>query len=61
MSVREKFLKEMRDAKKIMKVFLSDTKGTMLKGVIVDDDDVSFVIDKCLVNWDKVISVTPDR
>jgi sRNA-binding regulator protein Hfq len=61
MSVREKFLKEMRDTKKVMKVFLDDSKGTMLQGVIVEEDDVSFVIDKCLVNWDKVISVTPVR
>ena len=59
MSVREKFLKEMRDAKKVMKVFLDN--GTMLQGIIVDDDEISFVIDKCLVNWNKVISVTPIR
>jgi sRNA-binding regulator protein Hfq len=40
-----------------MKVFL--TNGTMLKGFIVEFDEDSIVLDKCLIEREKIISISP--
>jgi hypothetical protein len=55
MSTKLKYVKDYKDV--VLKVFLDS--GTMLSGKIVDCDEESFVIDKCLVNWPKVISIKP--
>jgi RNA chaperone Hfq len=50
-------LKKFKDNKVPVKVFI--TTGTMLKGVVRDFDDVSVILDECLVFRDKVVSITP--
>ena len=54
---RAEYLSEYKTKKTIMKCFL--VNGTMLSGKIIDFDDISVIIDKCLIYNDKVISITP--
>ena len=52
-----KFLQNCVDQKKEVKVFL--TNKTMLTGKIVDFDDISFIVNKCLVFMNNTISIDP--
>jgi sRNA-binding regulator protein Hfq len=54
---RNEYLQDHRTKKTVLKVFL--TGGTMLVGKINDFDDLSIVLDKCLIDRDKIISMVP--
>lgn len=57
MSVSLDYLNKLKSDGTRCKVFL--TNGTMLEGKITQADDKAFVLDQCLIQLDKVISVTP--
>ena len=57
MSVALDYLNKLKTDGTRCKVFL--TNGTMLEGTVTDCDETDFVLDKCLISRDKVISITP--
>lgn len=57
MGVRTDYLSELQKDKTQCKVFLNG--GAMLTGIITKFDDECFIIDKCLVDREQVISTTP--
>lgn len=57
MNAYEGFLGLHKKNKTTVKVFLDS--GTMLQGVITDYDEISVIVDKCFVNFDKIISIAP--
>jgi sRNA-binding regulator protein Hfq len=60
MSTNINYLQQYKNSRTEMKVFLySGAATTMLTGRISEFDDTSFVLDKCLIQIDKVISITP--
>ena len=54
---REEYLKKHKTEKNIMKCFL--VNGTMLSGKIIDYDEKTIILDKCLISDEKIISITP--
>lgn len=59
MSVNIEYLKKHQSERNDMKVFLfSGNNTTMLTGKITSYDETSFVLDECLIQLDKVISIT---
>ena len=57
MSVRSSYLEKMKAEKTKLKVFLSN--ATMLRGIITNFDEDVLVLDECLVDRDKIVSITP--
>lgn len=53
------YLKNLKASKVNCKVFI-DGK-TMLSGRIVDFDDTCIIVNKCLVERRKLVSITPDN
>lgn len=61
-NVRLNYLEKKKNDGKIMKVYLESGNGqpkTMLQGYIKDFDEECIVLDECLIDWKRVISITP--
>lgn len=53
------FLKNHSQKGTELKVFLNDSKKTMLQGKITDYDENCIVLDKCLIFIEHIISISP--
>lgn len=54
-----RYLERHKTKKIASKVFLDN--GVMLQGLIVDFDDKSITLDKCLILLAHIISISPER
>lgn len=62
MDVNNEYFKRHKENKTIMKAFVrSGDKSTMLGGKITAYDEASFVLDDCLIQINKLISITPNK
>jgi len=62
MSVKLDYLKKVKDSHSSVKVFLESGAGqpkTMLTGKIVAYDDSHIVLDECLIQQGRIISIAP--
>lgn len=59
MSISLEFFKKHQTAGTHLHVFL--TSGAMLEGKIIAADEGSIVLNECLINTDKIISVAPPK
>jgi len=55
MTVSSTYLQKLQEDKITIKVFIDN--GTMLQGVLTGFDDEFIIVDKCLVNKAKLISI----
>lgn len=53
------YLKTQKEKGTELKVFLNDSKKTMLQGKITDFDEDCIVLDKCLIMREHIISISP--
>jgi sRNA-binding regulator protein Hfq len=51
------FLQTHKDKKTPLKIFLSNS--TMLSGKITDFDEDCIILDKCMILYEKIISIVP--
>jgi len=58
---RDEYLADHKAKKTIMKVFLNNAAGAMLSGKITDFDSETIILDKCLIERDKIISMVPQN
>lgn len=54
---REEFFGKLKTDKTEVKVFL--TNKTMLTGKVADFDDECVVLNKCLIFYEQIVSITP--
>ena len=55
--VRLNYCSNAKDKKTNVKVFLDN--GVMLDGIISDYDSHNIILNQCLINWDKIVSISP--
>ena len=53
------FLNKHKKAGTNVKVFIDNSKNTMLQGTIKDFDDDCIILDNCLIMTQNIVSITP--